>query len=277
MWFRGPAGARVCAHDFGGAGDLLIIAHAAGFCGGAYAPVAATLSKRFRVWAVDLRGHGDTALPPGDDFAWEGTAEDVLTVKRGLDSGPAILFGHSLGGGASLRAAALAPESFSAVYAYEPAVLPHATSADESGELMGRQARRRRAAFASRADAIARLSARVPYDTLSPAALESFARYGLRETDDGTVTLKCSPQHEQGVYEAAKKITVEDISGIDVPVILGVGGRENGPAAQAVPLIAAALPVVRTAGYPRLGHLGPLEDPGAVATDALRHLAELAR
>ncbi|GAA5210866.1 hypothetical protein [Streptomyces thinghirensis] len=75
------------------------------------------------------------------------------------------------------------------------------------------------------------------------------------------------------MYEAAEKITMEQVRGVDVPAFLGVGGRETGPAAQALPLTAAALPDAHIIEYPELGHLGPLEDCTLVAKDALRHFA----
>jgi pimeloyl-ACP methyl ester carboxylesterase len=270
--FRDPDGGLVSAHDFGGDGSLLIIAHAAGFCGGAYAPVAATLRRRFNVWAVDLRGHGDSAAPADADFSWDGMARDILTATAGLDRGPAVLFGHSLGGAAGLRAEALAPGSFSSIYAYEPAVIPQARSVATASSDMGHLVRQRRAVFASRADAVERLATRSPFDTMRPDALESFARYGLRDTADSTVELKCLPRNEALVYEAEKKITLDQISTVSIPVLLGIGGRENGLAALAAPLIGAGLPDARLVSYPGLGHMGPFEDPPLVAADAVSHL-----
>ncbi|AIJ21284.1 alpha/beta fold hydrolase [Amycolatopsis methanolica] len=271
--FRGDTGAPVCAHDFGGTGDLLIIAHAAGFCGGAYAPIAATLRTHFRVWAVDLRGHGDSEAPPDADFSWDGMAQDILTVLTGLGRGPAAFFGHSLGGGAGLRAEALAPGSFSSIYVYEPAVLPVLAGVQAASDGMSNMVRQRRAVFESREQAVRRLSSRPPFDTMRGDALESFARHGLRDTDESTVALKCSPENEALVYGAPRKITVEQISAVSVPVLVGLGERENGLPAVAAPLIRDALPDARIVSYRGLGHMGPFEDPSSVGADAAGHLA----
>jgi pimeloyl-ACP methyl ester carboxylesterase len=277
MLFRGPDDLLVCAHDFGGTGDLLIIAHAAGFCGGAYAPLAASFRSHFNVWALDLRGHGDTTAHADRDFSWDGMAQDILTVVAGLDRGPAAFFGHSLGGAAGLRAEALAPGSFSSIYAYEPTVLPETVSADSVSSEMGNMVRQRRAVFASRADAVERLSARPPFDTMRRDVLESFALHGLRDTADARVALKCLPRDEALVYEAANKITVHQVSTVSVPVLLGLGGRENGLPALATPLIGSALPDARVITYQRLGHMGPLEDPPLIAADAAEHFSGRSR
>ena len=50
-------GVELRLHHLGGSGDPLLICHATGFHGRAYAPMARLLSERHAVWAVDFRGH----------------------------------------------------------------------------------------------------------------------------------------------------------------------------------------------------------------------------
>ena len=259
-------------HYFGGSGEPLIIAHAAGFCADAYAPVANELQNRFEVWGMDLRGHGDSPVPAGGDFSWDGMARDVLTVVRALGRGPAAFFGHSLGGGAGLRAEALVPGTFSSMYVYEPAVLPDIDGIDVASRDMAKLVRRRRSVFGSRAEAALRLSARPPFDTMCADALVAFTQYGLREIDGRAYELKCSPENEAMVYESLDKITVAQIADVSVPVMLAIGERENGLPALAAPMIMSALSDARLVGYPNLGHLGPFERPRQVAADAADHV-----
>ena len=290
--FAGADGRPVIAHHLGGSGPLLIVAHAAGFCGGAYAPMAAELADRFEVWAIDLRGHGDSPAPADGDFSWEGMARDVLTVVEGLtaglDRGPAVFFGHSLGGGAGMRAESLAPGTFSAIYVYEPAVLPALDGIGAMSSGMGKLARQRRAMFASREEAISRLGSRPPYDTMCDEALLAYITYGTHDgaldgSPDGSADglpdgaalscrLKCTPENEAGVYEAASKITIDQIAGVSVPVMIGIGDRERGLAALAAPMVLAALSDARSESFPELGHLGPFENPALVAAHVARHL-----
>lgn len=274
--FTGADGQPVSAHHLGGSGELLIVAHAAGFCGGAYAPMAEELADRFEVWAVDLRGHGDSPAPADGDFSWEGMARDILTVVAHLGRESTVFFGHSLGGGAGLRAESLVPGTFSAMYVYEPAVLPSLEGIGAMSADMGKLARQRRAVFTSRDEAIARLGSRPPYDTMCADALRAYVTHGTHGVDrngDGTgYRLKCTPEVEARIYEAPSKITVDEISDVSVPVMIGIGERERGLPALAAPMVLAALAEGRSESYPELGHLGPFEDPALVAERVARHL-----
>lgn len=272
--FTGADGQRISAHHLGGSGEPLVVAHAAGFCGGAYTPMAAGLTDRFEVWAVDLRGHGDSPAPADGDFSWDGMARDVLTVVAGLDRGRAVFFGHSLGGGAGLRAESLEPGTFSAIYVYEPAVLPALDGIGAMSTDMGNLARQRRSVFASHDEAVARLGARAPYDTMSAEALRAYVTHGTRNgsPEDGAYRLKCAPENEASVYEAPSKITVDQIAGVAVPVMIGIGERERGLPALAAPMVLAALPDARSESFPELGHMGPFENPALVAEHVARHL-----
>ncbi len=273
--FTGPDGQRVGVHHLGGRGAPLLVAHAAGFCGGAYQPLADHLADRFEVWALDLRGHGDSPAPDGGDFAWDGMARDVRTAVTGLDRGPVAFVGHSLGGASGMRAEALWPGTLTGVYVYEPAVLPPLESIPgiaETSAMMATMTRARRGGWPSREEAVARLGARPPYDAICPEALRAYVRHGTRELPDGHVLLKCDPEHEARVYEAPAKITVEQIAGIRVPVVIGMGERDPGLPSSAAPLITAAVPGARVERYPGLGHFGPLEDPELVAARAVAHL-----
>ena len=71
-------------HDLGGDGPALLVAHATGFCAGAYRPLARALGSHFHVWALDFRAHGDSTLPSSGDLTWRGMADDVLAVATVL-------------------------------------------------------------------------------------------------------------------------------------------------------------------------------------------------
>jgi pimeloyl-ACP methyl ester carboxylesterase len=204
-------------------------------------------------------------------------ARDVQTVVAGLDRGPVAFFGHSLGGAAGMLAEALTPGTVSAIYVYEPAVLAGVDGIDTASAEMARLTRARRAVVASREDAVARLGSRPPYDTMLPEALLAYVThgtvaYGTRNGDGSTYRLKCDPENEARVYEAPSKITVDQVAGIPVPVLIGMGEREPGLPAAAAPLIAAALGA-RLESYPDLGHMGPFENPVLIADRVARHMS----
>jgi pimeloyl-ACP methyl ester carboxylesterase len=86
----------IATHDLGGVGEPLLVCHATGFCGHMYEPFARTLRKWHHVFAVDLRGQGDSPLWPGASLEWSDITADVLDAAHRV-RGRIHLFGHSLG------------------------------------------------------------------------------------------------------------------------------------------------------------------------------------
>ncbi|MFC4907545.1 alpha/beta fold hydrolase [Actinomadura gamaensis] len=60
-------------------------------------------------YAVDLRGHGESDSP-GDGYDTATACADVAAVAAALDLRPAVVAGHSWGGGVALRLAAERPD-----------------------------------------------------------------------------------------------------------------------------------------------------------------------
>jgi 3-oxoadipate enol-lactonase len=69
---------------------------------------AATLSRRFRTLRYDLRGHGQSGVPPGP-YAMSDLGEDLLALMDELEFERAALCGLSIGGMISMWIAANAP------------------------------------------------------------------------------------------------------------------------------------------------------------------------
>src|ERR1035438_7493297 len=65
-------------------------------CCTSWAAVAAQFAKRFRVYALDLRGHGDSDWP--GIYSFELIRDDVLGVLDQLGLDRVTLVGHSMGG-----------------------------------------------------------------------------------------------------------------------------------------------------------------------------------
>lgn len=63
----------------------------------------------WRVWALDLRGHGESDWAPGGNYRVEAFAADIDSVARSLPR-PPVLVGASLGGISSLLAVGEAPD-----------------------------------------------------------------------------------------------------------------------------------------------------------------------
>jgi pimeloyl-ACP methyl ester carboxylesterase len=271
------SGVELELHDLAGHGSRglppLLVAHATGFCARAYEPLASALGASFHVWAVDFRGHGDSTPPADGDFRWAGMGDDVLAVAGALGVASLHGFGHSMGGAALLLAELARPGLLASLYVYEPIVLP--ASAARSGEPpLAAAARRRRAGFPSRAEALHRYATRPPLNVLRADALAAYVEHGFADTGAGGVRLKCQPEHEGATFAAEPKLTIEEVAaaGLAVPsAVVGRGAAEaSGPAAgpaALAPLVASAIPGARLVEYPHLGHFGPLQAPEQVAAD----------
>ena len=81
-----PDGTSLAVRDLGGDDDgrPTLLAHATGFHGAAWAPLAAALPGSLRRWAVDFRGHGASEVPPDAPLDWDRFGTDVLAVVDGL-------------------------------------------------------------------------------------------------------------------------------------------------------------------------------------------------
>ena len=257
-------------HDLGGEGPTLLIAHATGFCAGAYRPLADRLGQRFHVWAVDFRGHGDATLPTGGDLTWRGMVDDVLAVVTALDDGPVFAVGHSMGGACLLAAERRVAGTLRAAYVFEPIVVPADFAAMTGRNPMAESARRRRPGFPTRLDALARYASRPPLGTFRADALAAYVEHGFGDAADGTVMLKCLPESEARTFEADAKPLISEMDTITVPVVVARGFRDRSPGPGAfAAAIAETLPHGTLVAYNHLSHFGPFQDPDTIAEDII--------
>jgi pimeloyl-ACP methyl ester carboxylesterase len=250
---------------------VLLLAHATGFHGLVWRPLAEHLADRYRCVAWDFRGHGDSTAPAEHHFDWHGFAADVLTVVEMVAEGrPVAAVGHSKGGAALLLAEAERPGTFSALFCYEPIIFPvdspmRSILNDDSLPLVG-AALRRRDTFPSREEAHANFATKPPLNVLHPGALDAYVEHGFADQPDGSVTLKCRPADEAQMYRmGAGHDAWARLPEIRCPVAIACGevGLPIGPDEAAA--MAARLPHGEAIVFPGLGHFGPLQDPAGVA------------
>lgn len=277
--FTGPAGFPITVHELtpatgDAAGTPTLLVHATGFHGRVWHPVAAHLSG-FDCWAPDLRGHGDSPVASGHDFAWDGFADDVLAVldQLGLDSPLGV--GHSKGGAALLLAEQRRPGTFRGLWCWEPVVFPPAPdgSAGSPDSPLTAGARNRRQRFDSYEAAVANFAAKPPMQSFAPEAVAAYVHGGFAADDSG-VRLKCRPEDEARVYQMGGRHGAWDLlPKVRCPVLVARGavGPGHSPAGF-VADIAGRLPAGRLEVHEDLGHFGPMEDPGRIA-DSIRAFA----
>ncbi|SDD29733.1 alpha/beta fold hydrolase [Actinokineospora iranica] len=84
------------AYDDKGSGPVLLLVHGHPFDRTMWRPQFAHFAPRFRVLAPDLRGYGETRLPPATSFA--AFADDLADLLDSLGVGETVLCGLSMGG-----------------------------------------------------------------------------------------------------------------------------------------------------------------------------------
>jgi pimeloyl-ACP methyl ester carboxylesterase len=261
-------GVTVVVHDLGGDGPLLLLAHATGFHGRVWGPCAEHLPD-FHAFAPDLRGHGDSVVPDGTTFEWSGFADDVLAVVDELGGDQLVAAGHSKGGAALLLAEQRRPGTFRSLYLFEPIVFPpfDGQVAGDGPNPLAEGALRRRPVFDSFDAAYDNYAAKPPFAALDPAALRAYVDFGFMPQTDGSVRLKCRPEVESAVYSMGSRHDGWDHLGeVTCPVTVAVGAEiPMSPATFGAPIV-DRLPHGRLERHPDLGHFGPLDAPGTIAT-----------
>lgn len=272
----GEPGVEIALLDWGGEGDLVLLHHANGFCGATLAPIAAALADRYRVVAVDARGHGhSTSVAPGGDpdpYAWSTMASDLGSVvhqvleRVGCDR-VALGIGHSFGGALSLEAAEKEPELFARLLLLDPVIIDAAPPADpgavQRGPDLAAGALRRRDRFASRAEAFEHFRGRGIFADFTPEALALYVGEGIGPSPEDDFRLRCRPEVEAAIFSTGHRTDLfEDAPRVKAEVrflhaLRGNFSRERYDA------LAARMPSARVESLD-VGHLFPLEEPDRV-------------
>ena len=190
----------------------LVFVHANGFNAMTYRTLLAPLSGTLRIWAPDLRGHGHTTLPTGRDGrrGWSDHRDDLVALLEALDGPPVVMAGHSMGGTSALLAAAERPDRVSKLVLMDPVIWGRLTVALFQLPVFDRMAshiplvkgaRRRRAVFDSREQALAAYSGRGAFRGWPEMMIADYLTDGLVETPEGYV-LACAPEWEASNYAA---------------------------------------------------------------------------
>jgi pimeloyl-ACP methyl ester carboxylesterase len=274
-----PDGNEVAVHDLGGDGPPLLLAHATGFHGRVWEPVAGHLADRFHCIAFDERGHGDSDPAPDGDYDWKGFATDALAVVDGLGLGdggtPLRAVGHSCGGALLFLAEQRRPGTFAELWTYEPVIVPleGLAALPDGKNPLAAGARKRRPTFASKQAAYDNYASKPPFNVLDHAALHAYVGHGFASQPDGSVRLKCEPENEARTYEhGMHHDAFAHLREVTIPVTVVCGEVTDAFPEPVIRLIAEQLPAGRAEVLAGLGHFGPLQDPAAVANSILAAL-----
>lgn len=197
----------------------LVFAHANGFNAMTYRQLLAPLGAAgWHVLAIDQRGHGRSQLAADPDpgpHTWLHYRDDLLALFAQLGGAPRVLAGHSMGGTASLLAAATLRErgqSVPSLVLFDPVLMP--LSADAQGDAdwtapessaLVRGALRRNDRFTSPEAALAAYRGRGAFKTWPEAVIADYLADGLLPQPDGSWRLSCAPAWEAANFIRAHR------------------------------------------------------------------------
>ncbi len=269
--FVQTADVRLHYLEWAGNGPPAVLLHGTGLCAQGWAPIAQALSSRFRVLAMDLRGHGDSDKPQ-HGYDWYKVAGDLPAFIDALELDNILLVAHSRGGGVAVIGGAQRADRISGAVLIEPNVPynspnPSQTPGGRAPNFMEEQARRRRAVWDSREEIYQRYRSVDTFKNWREDALRAYIEGGTRVRNDGRVELKCPPEVEAQFYQVKPpEGMVELVSKITFPVLL-MTRAAGGQAPQPSPVILALEKSVlsfRHITVPNAGHFIPQEQPEAV-------------
>ena len=278
------AGVELAWLDWGGSGPLVVLLHANGFCAATWAPIAAALRARYRVVAIDARGHGDsTSVAPESSpqaYAWATLARDVdcavaSILARTGHARVALGMGHSMGGALLACDALERAGRYERLLLCDPVLLPPVHRAAEGGAPQGSNplaaaTRKRRDRFPSAAAAYAHCRSRPLYADFTPEALALYVGLGMREGADGTLELRCRREVEAAIFDNGGSLDLMPRIGTLSAELLILHAARSGFSRPYYESLASRALHARVESVDA-GHLFPMEEP-ALVIDAVRRL-----
>lgn len=266
---------------------VVLMTHGTGFCAGTWRGVAEVLADDFEICSIDRRGHGLSAAPD-DAYDFADFARDAVAVIDALDLRDAYAVGHSAGATDLLLASVQRPDAFRAMFVIEPTAMDpaapgvRADMAPYHAEALTTFARRR-ARFTSRAEVVERYTGRGAFAGWRPDLLAAFVEGGFAEEDDGSVVLRCTPDHEvamlrrifaamEGTYAfAVEPHPFDALRRVTTPTRVVTTEHSQPIYRQMAEVVLRLVPDASHVHLDGLGHSAVQVDPDRVAAEVLTH------
>ena len=241
--------------DWGGDGPPLVMLHGLSGHARTWDHTAAALSDRYRVLALDQRGHGDSDWAP--QYGFGPMAADLLAFLDAMELGEVTLMGLSMGGLVSFVFTAAHPERVRRLIILDigPEIAP-AGAQNVAASLAASDV------FGSVDEAVAQARAANPRPT--DEALRHRVSHALRSLPDGTYTFKMDKalRSQRGaIFDQTPEQLWDAWRAVRCPVLLVRGEDSLVLAAETAERMVAENPHVSFASVPNCGHSITLDNP----------------
>ena len=258
---------RIHYLDWGGAGKPpLIMLHGIARIAHTFDHLAPRFTDRYRVIAVDMRGHGDSDWHPDGAYLVEDYVKDLEALVAQLGLRGITLLGNSTGGRVVQVFAGLHPDLVSALIVEDVGPERPRSIADS----FARQVQAEANGWSSEDELLADLTRRNP--GVSADQLRSYARYGTKRTGDGRLVWKRDPALAKGFVETELWQYVRRIT---APTIYVIGGRSAIVPAETQEQLKQVIKGVVVVTMPGLGHYPDQEAPDDFVAIVDRFLARV--
>jgi pimeloyl-ACP methyl ester carboxylesterase len=238
------ADGEIWAEDTGGDGTPLVLVNADWSTAGIWSPLLGLLADRYRLIRYDDRGFGRSPTPAASFTR----LADLRAVVDRVTSGPAIIVGHSGGGGTALGLALSDPERVAALVLIAPGVPDYPWPQDDPyvGEFI-------KLLTADDGEGLLRLG----LATWAPAGGDAAATAEIRAAVTAFLTVGELEQPDPPAYDRLGEVRA--------PAVVVRGDREYPMVADCADAIASRIPGCRRVLIPGADHMLPLRTPDQLA------------
>jgi pimeloyl-ACP methyl ester carboxylesterase len=258
-------GLRIHYVDWGGEGKPpFVMVHGLDRVARTFDHIATRFTPKYRVLALDMRGHGDSGWDPQGRYLVEDHVGDLEGVVAQLKLRELVLWGNSTGGRVVQVFAGKHPELVSRVISEDVGPERPRQIADN----YAKRVQQEQAGWASQEELLAQLGKANP--RMSPAVLEPYVRYGTKNRTDGRIEWKRDPQLVKGFVATELWRYVRNIKS---PILYIIGGRSNIVPPETQDELRKTLPNAQLITIPDVGHYPSDEKTDEVVTIVNRFLA----
>jgi esterase len=239
-------GLRIHVVDWGGEGKPpMVMVHGLDRVARTFDPLVSHFASRYRVLAIDMRGHGDSGWDPQGRYLVEDHVGDLEGVVAQLKLRNMVLWGNSTGGRVVQVFAGKHPELVSHVVSEDVGPERPRQIADN----YAKRVQQEQAGWASEEELLAQLKKANP--RMSEAVLEPYVKYGTKKRADGRIEWKRDPQLVKGFVATDLWRFVRNIKS---PILYIIGGRSNIVPPETRDELKKTLPNAHVITIPAVGH-----------------------